>query len=407
MFGSITDITQRKNTEGVLQAIQDAQAQFIVNDNPSVIFEGLLNQFLQLTESKFGFIGEVLRTSEDTPYLKTHGISNIAWNDETRELYKRMAPNLEFFNLDTLFGVVLKTGEQVIANDPAHDRRSGGLPQGHPPLHAFLGLPIHREGRLVGMLGIANRPGGYDEELVTTLEPLLASCGTLLDSYQNEQRRQQAEEQSCASLVALQEKEVLIQEIHHRVKNNLQVVSSILSLQAATQTDKHSIEVLKERQRRVFVMARLYDSLHHSGGLTSINVRDYLNAIVEDTKASSGDNREDLSFHLEADDIYFNVDQAMTCGQIISELLSNCLKHAFPSGQSGKIEISLRRREGHTIEMIVADDGKGCPKNFDIQKTETLGITLVRALTRQLNGVVHLDGGGGTRIKITFQEIPA
>jgi len=192
MFGSITDITQRKLAEGMLQAIQNAQAQFIVSEQPSVIFEGLLDQVLFLTDSKFGFIGEVLRTSEGAPYLKSHWITNIAWNDETRELYNRMAPNLEFHNLDTLFGAVLKTGELVIANDPATDPRSGGLPEGHPPVHAFLGLPLYCGGRLVGMLGIANRLSGYDEEVVTMLEPLLTSCATLIDSYQNEQRRQQA-----------------------------------------------------------------------------------------------------------------------------------------------------------------------------------------------------------------------
>ena len=132
--------------------------------------------------------------------------------------------------------------------------------------------------------------------------------------------RKRAEEQIKASLA---EKEVLLREIHHRVKNNLQVITSMLSLQAGTETDNHSIEVLKESQRRVGVMARIHETLHQSDDLASINARDYLDTLVEDTKASSRQNAQGISFHLEADDIIFDVDHAVPCGQIISELLSN------------------------------------------------------------------------------------
>ena len=216
--------------------------------------------------------------------------------------------------------------------------------------------------------------------------------------------RKRAEDQIKASL---KEKEVLLREIHHRVKNNLQVISSMLSLQASTETDNRSLKALEESQRRVKVMARIHENLHQSDDLSSIYARDYLNTIVEDTIASSGDDRQRISSRLDVDDIIFDVDCAIACGQIVSELLSNSQKHAFPNGQSGNIKVSLHRRDGGRIELTVADDGKGLPDNFDLEQAETLGMRLVHALAMQLSGVVKIDGSGGTRVQITFQENPS
>ena len=151
-------------------------------------------------------------------------------------------------------------------------------------------------------------------------------------------------------------------------------------------------------------MARIHETLHQSDDLASINARDYLDTLVEDTKASSRQNAQGISFHLEADDIIFDVDHAVPCGQIISELLSNSLKHAFADGQSGNIEVSLHRRDGGKIELTVADDGTGLAEGFDLQRAETLGMKLVQALAMKLSGDIEVDGSGGTRVQITFPE---
>ncbi len=215
--------------------------------------------------------------------------------------------------------------------------------------------------------------------------------------------RKQAEEKVKASLA---EKEVLLREIHHRVKNNLQVISSMLSLQARTETDERSIKALQDSQRRVKVIARIHESLHQSDDLASINARDYLNTLIECTIASSEQDPQRISCRLDMDedDIVFDVDQALACGQIVSELLSNSLKHAFPNGRSGNIVISLHRRDGGRIELTVADDGEGLPENFDLEQPETLGIRLVHALVMQLNGAANVDGSVGTRVQITFPK---
>jgi len=203
-IGMINDISVRKESEylldmnnKVMRAINAALGGFI---NASVakreIFDSLLEKLLDITGSEYGFIGEILHKQDHTPYLKTYAITNIAWNHETRKLYRENVRNgLEFHNLDTLFGYTIRTGEVVISNNPAEDPRSGGLPKGHPSLNAYLGLPLYSGNKLIGMAGISNRPGGYDEELAELLKPLLGTIGSLIAGYQNLKSRRKAEQE--------------------------------------------------------------------------------------------------------------------------------------------------------------------------------------------------------------------
>ena len=198
----VRDITDRKHIESAfnwnnqqINVIRKAQSAFIANADPRAAFEMLLAGLLELTGSEYGFIGEVLYTEDDTPYLRTYAITNIAWDEATRTFYEENVPRgMEFHNLDTLFGAAMKTGEPVIANDPANDHRSGGIPPGHPPLNAFMGLPLYAGDRMVGMAGIANRAEGYNEELIQALIPFSSTCASLIAEYHAEQQRIVAEE---------------------------------------------------------------------------------------------------------------------------------------------------------------------------------------------------------------------
>ena len=200
MVAIVRDITERKQAEdefnkvnALLESINSAQSQFILEADAADIFDALLKNILSLTRSEYGFIGEVIFTAEGKPYLKTHAITNIAWNEESMSFYKKYAPNMEFYNLKTLFGEVMTTGKPVISNNPSTDPRRGGLPQGHPPLNSFLGVPFYHGNKLVGMVGIANRPSSYDEEIIEYLQPLLNTCGNMIEGYRNIQKRKQAE----------------------------------------------------------------------------------------------------------------------------------------------------------------------------------------------------------------------
>lgn len=201
MLAIMRDITERKRAEeqlrrtnAQLETITRIQQQFIVEADPRQSFNQMLALLLETTASEYGFIGEVLRSADGQPYLKTHAITNIAWNEETHAFYEQHAPaGLEFYNLKTLFGAVITSGAPVIANDPADDPRRGGLPPGHPPLRAFLGLPFFSGKELIGMVGVANRPGGYDEGLVQALAPILATCSSLVQAFRSERQRKEAE----------------------------------------------------------------------------------------------------------------------------------------------------------------------------------------------------------------------
>ena len=181
--------------DSLLAAISDVQTRFMVEADPRGSFDLMLATLLDATESAYGFIGEAFRKPDGQPFLKTHAITNIAWNEETRNLYENRAlEGMEFFNLDTLFGSVLTTENPVFANDPARDPRSGGVPPGHPELRSFLGLPFFYRGELVGMVGLANRSGGYDESILKQVEPLTSTCASLIEALRLERRRRQVEE---------------------------------------------------------------------------------------------------------------------------------------------------------------------------------------------------------------------
>ena len=198
-----TDITRRKAREedrqrktNILRAIGRSQSRFIANGDTDTIFEQVLSDFLSLTQSEFGFLGEVHYNRQGESYLKTRALTNISWDEKTKKRYQESSGSgMEFVNLDTLFGAVMTTGEPVIADDPACDRRGGGLPEGHPPLDAFLGLPLLIGGKLVGVVGMANRPGGYQEELVRFLKPLTITSANILAAHKAERQRKFSEEQ--------------------------------------------------------------------------------------------------------------------------------------------------------------------------------------------------------------------
>ena len=179
----------------LLRALTQAQTEFIRGSDAPGLFNRLLGVLLELTSSEYGFIGEVHYDAKGLPFLRTYAITNIAWTDELREQFERLTPQgIEFRNLRTLFGAVLTTRKHVLSNNPAVDPRAGGVPPGHPPLKAFLGLPFNSGGEMVGMVGIANRPGGYTPEVIDFLEPFLATCCSVILSWRSEQQRRRAEE---------------------------------------------------------------------------------------------------------------------------------------------------------------------------------------------------------------------
>ncbi len=190
----IRDLSELKESEAklarasdLLRAVARLQSSYIIRGkiDAAETFEDLLQLLLSFTGSEYGFVAEVLRDEQGQPYLKTHAITNIAWNDEMQAFYeKHKAKGLEFRNLNTLLGAALVSEETVISNSPETDPRRGGLPPGHPPMNSFLGVPIKQGGEMIGMIGASNRPGGYDMALVEEIEPLLSTYATIIRGIQ-------------------------------------------------------------------------------------------------------------------------------------------------------------------------------------------------------------------------------
>ncbi len=204
---------------------------------------------------------------------------------------------------------------------------------------------------------------------------------------------------------ALAEKEVLLKEVHHRVKNNLQIVSSLLQLQSQTLKDPEIIKVLRESQNRIESISLIHKNLYTSANIGQIDVADYISNLAASLLISYQICPGKISLETDIDSVSLNVDQAIACGLVINELISNALKHAFPNQQVGKISIALHNA-GNSIEMTIRDNGIGLPDNLDWRNTDSLGLSLVHDLvTEQLEGDITLERDRGTVFKIKFTQL--
>jgi PAS domain S-box-containing protein len=211
--------------------------------------------------------------------------------------------------------------------------------------------------------------------------------------------RKQTEERLRASL---KEKEVLLKEIHHRVKNNLQVISSLLKLQSGYIKDKEALELFTDSYNRVRSMALIHEKLYQSQNLAQIDAADYIPNLVSNLFRSYSVSSDAINLKIEVENIWLDADTAIPCGLIMNELVSNSIKYAFPSGRTGEIMVKFFVTGEDKCCMIVRDDGAGMPADFDLEEAESLGLQLVWNLTGQLGGDIELSSDEGTSFKITF-----
>ena len=201
---------------------------------------------------------------------------------------------------------------------------------------------------------------------------------------------------------SLEEKEVLLKEIHHRVKNNLQVISSLLDLQASNISDQHTVSMFRDSQNRVNSMGLIHERLYQAEDLARIDFADYLKELTANLRYSYVRDGMEVQIDTVADSIYLDVDTSIPCGLIINELVSNSLKYAFPERKNGLIRIELNKLTDNQLELLVRDNGIGLPEGIDLRKTTSLGLKLVHTLTRQLRGKIDVEGQGGAEFKIRF-----
>ena len=224
-----------------------------------------------------------------------------------------------------------------------------------------------------------------------------------LEIFRDITERKKAEELIKTSL---KDKEMLMQEIHHRVKNNLAVVTSLLDLQAMSVDNEHYREMFKDSISRIKSMALIHERLYRSEDLAKINFSDYISDMAENIYRSYRLSSHKIRLKKDIGRIFLRIKAATPCGLIVNELLSNCLKHAFPDGREGEITVSLSMNDKDEIELSVRDNGVGIPEGLDFKNTDSLGMTLINALTGQLQGKIELKREKGTEFIITFKGEP-
>ena len=213
--------------------------------------------------------------------------------------------------------------------------------------------------------------------------------------------RKNAEEEITRSL---NEKVLLLREIHHRVKNNLQIISSLLNLQSRYITDKKVLESIKDSQSRVRAMALVHERIYRSHNITEINLKDYLNYLTKQILQFYSTPHYQIRISVTMEDIMADIDTVIPVGLFINELVSNSLKHAFPDGRKGIISIECTRQAPDTLRFIYHDNGTGLTPGFDWKNTESLGLRLVNSLVDQLNGTIEMGEGEGTTFIIVIRQ---
>jgi two-component sensor histidine kinase len=202
----------------------------------------------------------------------------------------------------------------------------------------------------------------------------------------------------------LKEKERLLKEIHHRVKNNLQIVMSLLNSQASSLKDQSALSAIQESQHRVQAMALIHQKLYQSEGIARIPMKAYIEEVVgflSDSYSLS----QSVKLDVEVEDIELDVTQAVPLGLIINEGITNAFKYAFPDGRSGKIFLSLHSLAEYTYQLSIADDGVGLPVDFDPSHSRSLGMTLLHGFSAQLDGELVLKNCSGLTINLVFTEV--
>ncbi|MBI1877890.1 MAG: response regulator, partial [Chloroflexi bacterium] len=270
----------------------------------------------------------------------------------------------------------------------------------------------HEAGRLVVHGAMEAEETVYLKEYNATLIRKLEDKIVELEEANQALKRDIAERKRVEGQLkaSLREKEVLLREIHHRVKNNLQVLSSLLALQAGSIKNKAGLAVLTESRSRVVSMALIHEQLHRSKDLARIDFADYVRTLTTQLFRSYGIKPGQIGLQIAVDPVLLGIDQAIPCGLIINELVSNALKHAFPLAEAlrrpaeapAEIQIALHSEQEGPLTLTVSDTGIGLPQAVDLSKPDGLGLQLVTTLTRQLHGAISLERVAGTIFRITF-----
>jgi two-component sensor histidine kinase len=266
-------------------------------------------------------------------------------------------------------------------------------------LFVFMVYLIGAAGRMQAAVTESLRLRFQNQGLIDVLNREKIETEKLNENLRSEVRERREAEERLRAL--LDEKEILLREIHHRVNNNLQVVSSLFRLQSRHIGKKSPEDILSDSQNRILSMALIHEKLYKSKDLANIECKVYIESLLSQLFQSHGVAENRITLTKDVEQVFLPLDLAMPCGLIINEIVSNCLKHAFPNGNKGSIEFSLARTD-QWIELVIKDSGAGLPENVVFGNSETLGLRLIEALVKQLQGEISVRRADGTTFHVRF-----
>jgi two-component sensor histidine kinase len=382
---------QLKQRIAIEEALAQASRLFVSMDKPD------LNQILKI-------FGEVVNANRSYIFLYRESDGKVdnthEWcapeTEPQRDNLQDIEPSLFPWWLDKL-----QRRENIVIPDvsslppEATAEKEILQPQG---IKSLLVVPIDsKEGSLLGFMGFddTEKCRTWSDEDIR----LLRVASEMISGYL---KHKEAEDQLK---VSLKEKEILLRELYHRTKNNMQVISSLLNLQSLTIDDKQMLEAVKDIQNRIRSISLVHEKLYQSKDLSNVNLKDYIQELANALLASYEGSKDRISVTLDIDNVFISLDTITTCGLIINELVSNSLKHAFPDNREGKITVALCSAGKDKMELRISDNGIGLPEGLDFRNTKSLGLRLVRKLAEdQLRGKVELKDEKGTDFLIKFKE---
>jgi two-component sensor histidine kinase len=356
----------------------------MVDSDLQVISDSVLAAIVRITGSPYGFYGAL---SPDEKEIKMYSWSEKVIKDcNVAGMYKD-------YNVDEcgIWVESIRQRREIIINDySAQHPAKKGYPDGHVSITRFVTVPVFSGGKMVSIAGVANRGTDYSEKDVTILKAFLDNVQIIID-------RKKAEEEIKA---LLEQKEMLLREVHHRIKNNMNTVAGLLKLQSLSIEEPAAIEALNDARGRVQNMMLIYDRLYRSADYKNLNVKDYFeNLINEIIKLFPNHNKVNVVKKI--DD--FNLDSKLlfTMGIMINELITNTFKYAFHETDNPELAFSLSFNDGR-VSFAVKDNGPGLPDNVKTGNRNGFGLNLVSSLAEQLEGEMVFGDTTGTEIQVSF-----
>ncbi len=394
-YGINQDITQRIQTQEALQRELEVNSALAALYTPLVspattlheIAYAVLEHAQRLTRSERGYVSVIdPDTGRNVGYTRTKILPKqytISGDDNSFEFPRN--PDGAYTGL---WGHSLNAKQAFFTNTPSKD------PSSKFTLKRFLSVPVLLENELVGQISLANSGGDYTDRD-------LSSVKRLAEFYALAIQRKRFEDKIKHSL---DEKVLLLKEIHHRIKNNLQIVISLLHLQTSYLKEEKICDYFKDNESRIRSMALIHEKLYQSGEFSEVDFADYIKRLAHDLLQVYRINNSMVNLKLYTEKIPLKIDKAVPCGLLLNELVLNSLKHAFKGGRDNTISITLKKTADQKILLDVADNGIGLPAKLNLSNPATLGFSLIVSLSCQLNGTISIGNKNGTRFRIIFES---